>query len=96
MYRAEFIDVMHSLLRGNTLVVADIGSTNAVIDGNIIYHTLPTLTRYDLVEEFDNPVGFRGVTYMKLTVKGRAFAERAVAEWAKKPLLERLALRFIG
>ena len=44
----------------------------------------------------DNPQGFAGVRYYRLSERGREFAERACGNWRSRPLLQRLAIRLAG
>jgi hypothetical protein len=57
---------------------------------------MPTLLRYGLVQRFDNPDGFPEVEYYRLSREGRAFADKALSTWRRRPLLERLAVRLAG
>jgi hypothetical protein len=91
--RGEFVDVLRSLRRGHVLVRAGEG---AVLDGGKIYHSLGPLLRYGLVDEFDNPAGFEGARYYRLSPHGREFAERACQAWQRQPVLTRLAVRLAG
>jgi hypothetical protein len=52
--------------------------------------------RYGLVHEFDNPAGFRGARYYRLSAHGREFADRAEEAWRRRPWLERMAVRLTG
>jgi hypothetical protein len=91
--RGEFIDVLRALARGSVIVVAD---GHAVIDGNMIYFSLPVLIKYGLVENFENPEGFENVVYLRCTKRGHEFTYKVSSEWERKPVLERLAIRFFG
>lgn len=94
--RGEFIDVLYALRRGHVLVHAGQHAGGWVVDGGPVYSSYEPLLRYELVQEFDNPEGFEHVHYFRLTPRGRAFAERAVAAWRRRPLLERLMVRLVG
>lgn len=94
--RGEFVDVLRSLRRGHVLVCAGEGAGTAVVDGAIVYRSVDPLLRYGLVDEFDNPEGFEGARYYRLSVRGREFAERACAAWQRQPVLARLATRLAG
>jgi hypothetical protein len=94
--RGEFIDVLFALRRGHVLVHAGQQAGGWVLDGGNVYSSYEPLLRYELVQEFDNPEGFEHVHYFRLTPQGRAFAERAVAAWRRRPLLERLMVRLVG
>jgi hypothetical protein len=95
-HRGEFVDVLRALARGHVLVQVSDRAGGCVIDGAIVYHSYPTLRRYELIREFDNPEGFAALHYYRLTERGRDFAVRACQAWRCKPLLERLATRLLG
>lgn len=94
--RGEFIDVLCALRRGHVLVHAGQHAGGWVVDGGAVYSSYEPLLHYELVREFDNPAGFDHVHYFRLTERGRDFAERAVAAWRRRPLLERLMVRLVG
>lgn len=94
--RGEFIDVLRALRRGHVLVHAGEHAGGWVVDGGNVYSSHDPLLRYELVQEFDNPEGFEHVHYFRLTPQGRDFAERAVAAWRQRPVLERLMVRLVG
>ncbi|MBL8348095.1 MAG: hypothetical protein JNN03_21860 [Rubrivivax sp.] len=94
--RGEFIDVLRALRRGHVLVHAGEHAGGWVVDGGNVYSSYDPLLRYELVQEFDNPEGFEHVHYFRLTPQGRDFAERAVAAWRQRPVLERLMVRLVG
>jgi hypothetical protein len=94
--RGEFIDALFALRRGGVLVRLSDWSGGTAIDGRAVYTAAEPLTRYGLIDEFDNPDGFPGVHYFRLNAQGRAFADRACAAWRRKPLLERMAARLVG
>ena len=94
--RGEFIDALRVLRQGRVLVrVSDI-SGGCMLDGAPVYSAHRTLIAYGLVREFDNPQGFPGVRYYRLSERGRDFAERACESWRRRPLLQRLAVRLAG
>lgn len=95
-HRGEFIDVLQALARGHVLVRTSPLAGGCTIDGAMVYHSYPTLARYGLIGEFDNPEGFAAVQYFRLTQRGREFAQRACDAWQRRPLLERLATRLVG
>jgi DNA-binding PadR family transcriptional regulator len=66
------------------------------IDGSMVYYSYDALARYGLIREYENPDGFPAVHYYRLTEDGRQFAQRAVAAWRRRPLIERLAVRLLG
>ncbi len=94
--RAEFIDALRLLRRGHVLVRTGEVAGGCVLDGAIVYHSYPALTRYGLIREFDNPQGFINASYYRLTEAGHAFAERAEQAWRSRPVWQRLALRLAG
>jgi hypothetical protein len=94
--RGEFIDALRALRRGRVMVRVGEPSGGCLLDGAPLYSAHRTLLRYQLVEEYDNPQGFPSVRYYRLTQRGRDFAERACEAWRRRPLLERLAVRFAG
>jgi hypothetical protein len=94
--RGEFIDVLRALRRGHVLVHAGQHAGGWVVDGGNVYSSYDPLLRYELVQEFANPDGFEHVHYFRLTPRGRAFADRAVAAWRQRPVLERLMVRLVG
>jgi hypothetical protein len=94
--RGEFIDALRVLRRGHVLVRVSDLSGGCVLDGAPLYTAQRTLLRYELLDEFDNPDGFPGVRYYRLSERGRDFADRACDSWRRRPLLERLAVRLTG
>lgn len=93
--RGEFVDALAALARGHALVRLG-ESARCTIDGCPVWHSAPALLEYGLVQRWDNPEGFPHVEYYRLSREGRAFAERALAEWRRRPLLHRLAVRLAG
>jgi hypothetical protein len=94
--RAEFIDALRMLRKGRVLVCVSDLSGGCVLDGAPLYSAHRTLLEYGLIGEFDNPRGFPGVRYYRLTERGRDFADRACENWRQRPLLQRLAVRLAG
>lgn len=94
--RAEFIDALHLLRRGHLLVNIGQSHHGWVLDGGAVRHSAPTLQRYGLVDEVDNPEGFPGVRYFRLSTRGRQFADRAWTAWRRRGLVERALLRLVG
>lgn len=93
--RGEFVDALSALRRGHVMVKLGV-TGRCAIDGCPLWHSAPALLRYGLVQRFDNPDGFPNVEYYRLSREGRAFAERALGAWRRRPLLERLAVRLAG
>ncbi len=94
--RGEFIDVLAALRRGSVMVRLGDHPGGCVVDGGVVYRSAPALLRYGLVQRWDNPEGFPAVEYYRLSPEGRAFADRALHTWRRRPLLERLAVRLAG
>ncbi len=94
--RGEFIDALAALSRGNVIVRLDDGSDACVLDGVRLMWSFPSLISYGLIAEFHNIHGFGGARYDRLTTAGHQFADRALAVWRARPLLERLAIRLFG
>lgn len=94
--RGEFIDVLRALWRGHVLVHAGDHAGGWILDGGRVFSSYGPLLRYELVREYENPEGFEHVHYFRLTERGRAFAERALASWRQRPLVERLLVRLLG
>jgi hypothetical protein len=94
--RGEFIDALRALRRGHVLVHACDSWGGCTVDGRIVQLSLQPLLDYGLIDEFDNPDGFEHVRYYRLNPRGRQFAERACAAWARRPWFERLAVRLLG
>ncbi|HNU11334.1 MAG TPA: hypothetical protein PKJ45_08210 [Rubrivivax sp.] len=95
-HRGEFVDALHLLRKGHVLVRVSEAAGGCVLDGSPVYHSYPTLARYDLIREFDNPHGFANARYYRLTERGREFADRACKAWRRRPLWQRLAMRLTG
>ena len=94
--RAEFVDALHLLRRGHLLVQSGEGTGSCVLGGAVVYHSVPTLLAYGLldpVQERELPAQTR---CYKLSPRGRHFADRAWTEWKRKPLLQRMAVRLMG
>lgn len=94
--RGEFIDALAALRRGHVIVSLDAGVHTCVLDGARLMWSLPQLIAYGLVAEFQNPQGFAGAHYYRITTVGCQFADRALEAWRARPLLERLAIRLLG
>jgi hypothetical protein len=94
--RGEFVDALRALRRGRMLVHVSDLSGGCMLDGAPLFSAHRTLLDYGLVREVDNPQGFAGVRYYRLSERGREFAERACGNWRSRPLLQRLAIRLAG
>jgi hypothetical protein len=94
--RAEFIEALRILRRGHVLIRFGDDSAGCTIDGATLWHSFDTLHRYGLIDEFDNPHGFAGVRYFRISRAGRDFAERACSAWRSRPLWQRMLVRLTG
>jgi hypothetical protein len=94
--RAEFVDVLNLLRRGRVLVRASDSAGGCLLDGGIVYHSWEPLSRFGLIDEFDNPEGFPHAHYYRLSERGREFAERACQAWRQQSIWQRIAVRFTG
>lgn len=94
--RCEFITALQSLSRGGILVRNGDDPCGCVLDGSFVHHSFATLRRYDLIAAFDNPLGFPGVEYYRITPRGREFARRAWDHWRSRSVWERLLVRLTG
>lgn len=94
--RAEFIEALNLLRRGYLMVHLGEGANSKAIGGATVHHSAPALLDYGLVDEVDNPDGFAGVRYYRISDRGRQFADRAWAQWRSRPLLERALVRLVG
>jgi hypothetical protein len=95
-HRGEFIDALRLLRDGHVLVRAGGGAFGCVLDGAAVHYSYPTLCDYGLIDEFDNPTGFAGLQYYRISPRGREFADLACARWQQLSLLQRLAVRLLG
>ena len=94
--RGEFVDALCALRRGGVMVRLGDRPGACWIDGGPVWRSAPTLLHYGLVQRWDNPEGFDGAEYYRLSREGRVFADRALHTWRQRPLLERLAVRLAG
>lgn len=94
--RAEFAEVLNRLRAGHVLVRAGEDAHGCVVDGAPVYHSFDTLRNYGLIDRYENPKGFPGIEYYRLTPRGRPFAERVWRDWCRRPVLERLVVRLTG
>lgn len=94
--RGELVDALKLLLAGRVLVQLPGPAGGALLDGAPLRWSMPVLRHYGLVEAFDNPRGFAGLGYFRLTAPGRAFAHRLVAHWRALPWWLRVLVRFTG
>ena len=92
----EFIDALAALRRGRVVVVMDAEARVCVLDGPPLLWSFRVLDDYGLIAEFDNPDGFPGLRYYRMTGDGLSFSERALAAWQARAWHERLAIRLFG
>jgi hypothetical protein len=92
----EFIDALNALQRGHVLVNVSDSSCGWLLNGAVLYTAHRPLVHYELAESYENAEGFVGVTYYRITARGRAVAQRALAQWARLPLTRRLWLRAVA
>lgn len=92
----EFIDALAALRRGRVVVVMDAEARVCVLDGSSLLWSFRVLDDYGLIAEFDNPDGFPGLRYYRMTGDGLSFSERALAAWQARAWHERLAIRLFG
>ena len=94
--RGEFVDALRALKRGHVLVRASESWGGCSIDGGALGVSFRTLADYALIDEFHNPDGFEHIRYFRLNRRGHEFAARALQDWSRRPLVERLAARLLG
>ena len=94
--RGEFVDALRALQRGHVLVHASESWGGCSIDGGVVGSAFRTLAEYALIDEFENPAGFEHIRYYRLNRRGHEFAARALQDWSRRPLVERLAARLLG
>jgi hypothetical protein len=93
----EFIDALALLRRGRLLVhSADDADERCIVAGHVLYTTWRPLHDYGLLDELPPEPGFGRLHCYRLSPRGRDFADRAWAEWKRRPLLQRLAARLAG
>ena len=94
--RGEFVDALRALRQGHVLVHASESWGGCSIDGGVVGSAFRTLADYALIDEFENPDGFEHIRYYRLNRRGHEFAARALQDWSRRPLVERLAARLLG
>ena len=95
LHLSEFIDALDALHQGQVIVVLDAEMRSCVLDGVQLLCAFQPLLDYGLVAEFDNPAGFPGLRYYRMTEVGTAFADKALAAWRARAWHERLAMRLL-
>jgi hypothetical protein len=95
--RGEFMDALAQLRRGRVLVhSADDGDERCVIAGHVLYTAWRPLHEHGLLDELPADPRVSRLHCYRLSPRGREFAERAWAEWKRRPLLQRLVARVVG
>lgn len=94
--RAEFIDTLRQMQRGAVIARAAGASEAVVLNGRPLPSAFGPLTEYQLLEEVKPDGEPTAIRFYRLNARGREFAERAWAEWKRRPLLERIAARLLG
>ncbi len=94
--RGEFVDALRALRKGHVLVHASESWGGCSIDGGVVGSAFRTLADYALIDEFENPDGFEHIRYYRLNRRGHEFAARALQDWSRRPLVQRLATRLLG
>ncbi len=95
--RAEFIDALTRLRRGELLVhSADTSDERCLIEGQVLYTSWKPLSDFGLLDELPRQPRQGRIHCYRLSPRGRDFADRACAAWKQKPLWQRLAVRLAG
>lgn len=95
--RAEFIDALIRLRRGELLVHSDDRhDERCLIEGQVLYTSWKPLSDFGLLDELPRQPRQGRIHCFRLSPRGRDFADRACTAWKKKPLWQRLAVRLAG
>ena len=94
--RAEFVDALSQLLRGHVLVRVSEASWGCQLNGASLRWSFGTLLRFGLIARYENPSGFAGVDYYRITDSGRWFAGRVLDLWRSLPLWQRTLVWLTG
>lgn len=94
--RAEFVDALSQLVLGHVLVRASEASWGCQLNGAPLRWSFGTLLRFGLIARYENPSGFEGVDYYRITESGRWFAGRVLDLWRSLPLWQRTLVRLTG
>lgn len=94
--RAEFVAVLNLMRRGHVLLQNGDGAGCCVISGARVYHSVPTLLAYGLLDPVPQSELAPQIRCFRLSRRGRHFADRAWSAWQRKPLLQRMAVRLLG
>jgi hypothetical protein len=76
--RAEFAEAMRSLRNGHLLLRIGDSASGCVLDGMAVYQSFHTMLAYGLIAPYDNPNGFPGVQYFRISDEGQRFAQRVL------------------
>jgi hypothetical protein len=76
--RAEFAEALRALRRGHLLMRIGDSASGCVLDGTAVYQSFNTLQSYGLIEAYNNPSGFPGVQYFRISDEGEQFAQRVL------------------
>jgi hypothetical protein len=94
--RAEFIDALRQLRRGSVLARSSAPGERCLLEGQFLRSAFVPLSRFSLIEEVGAPDVATNIRYYRLSERGQDFADRAWADWRRRPLLQRLAVRLTG
>lgn len=94
-HRYELFAALQLLRRGYILSRFR-GSPRCAIAGGILYWSFPDLKRYQLIQPVDNPAGFEGVEYYRITSAGFDFENRLQEWWRSQSPWQKLKLRLLG
>lgn len=76
--RAEFAEAMRSLRNGHLLLRIGDSASGCVLDGMAVYQSFHTMLSYGLIAPYENPSGFPGVQYFRISEEGQRFAQRVL------------------
>jgi hypothetical protein len=76
--RTEFAEAMQSLRRGHLLLRIGDSASGCVLDGMAVYRSFHTMLAYGLISPYENPTGFPGVQYFRISDEGQRFAKRVL------------------
>lgn len=94
-HRYELFSALRLLRRGYTLARFR-ESPRCAIAGWILYSAFPDLERYELIQPVDNPDGFEGMEYYRISSAGFEFEARLQEWWRDLSPWQRLKLRLLG
>ncbi len=95
--RAEFIDALARLRKGQMLVHSDdAADERCLIEGQVLYTSWKPLSDFGLLDELPRQPRQGRIHCYRLSPRGRDFADRACTAWKQKPLWQRLAVRLAG